>query len=56
VLSRHDSTAVQEELGKEGTLLRAAEPDRMPVDDGLNRPEHAEFHLFDPLQTTASGS
>ena len=30
--------------------------ERAPVDDGLHRPEHAKFHLFDPLKTTASGS
>ena len=56
MLSGHDGAAVQEQLGEESALLRAAERERTPVDDGLHRPEQAEFQLFDPLQTTASGS
>ena len=56
VVAGQHGAAVQEELGEEGPLLRAAERERASVGNGLHRPEHAKFHRFDPLQTTASGS
>ena len=48
-LGRHDLVRVQEQEGKERSLLGASEGDRSALDYGLERPQQAELNVHAPI-------